>query len=100
MKDIEEIMKILKDLLPELRDRFGVTKIAIFGSFSKGSQTKDSDIDIYVEFDKVPGLKFIELAELLEKALGKKVDLITPVGLKTIRSRKIKEDIERTLTYV
>jgi len=100
MKDLEAIIKILKELLPELRDRFSVSKIAVFGSFSKGSQTKDSDIDIYVEFDKVPGLKFMELAEFLENALGKKVDLITPVGLKTIRSRKIKEDIERTLTYV
>jgi len=44
----EEILQILRRELPYLRERYGVEKVAIYGSFAKDSQTPKSDIDILV----------------------------------------------------
>ena len=60
----------------------------------------DSDIDIFVEFERPIGFKFIEFAEYLERLFGKKVDILTPAGLRGIRIRQIGEDIEESIVYV
>lgn len=64
----------------------GVQRIAIFGSFVKNRQTKESDIDVLVEFR--PGEKtfdnFMELRAFLSKLFGRKIDLVT---LKALKSR-------------
>lgn len=60
-----------------MREKYGVTRIAIYGSFAKGGHAKKSDIDILVQLEKPLGLEFIELAYHLEKVLGRKVDLAT-----------------------
>lgn len=78
-----EILKILKKHKRELKDKFGVKRIGIFGSYVRGEQKESSDIDILVEFEK--GKKnfdnFMNLAFFLEKILGKKVDLVTVEGI-------------------
>lgn len=91
----KEIITILKNELPYLQDIFGVKRIGLFGSSAKGIQKEDSDVDIIVEFEKPIGLKFFELSEHIEKVLGKKVDILTPAGLKSIRVKKVAEDIKR-----
>ncbi len=96
----KEIFSILKNQLPYLRNYFGVSRIAVFGSFAEGSPRENSDVDLLVEFDKSPGLKFIELSEYLEKKIGKKVDILTPGGLKGIRLSRVAEDIKNSLHYV
>ncbi len=96
----EEIIKTLKKELPYLRSFFGVKRIGLFGSFAKGIQREDSDIDIIVEFEKPIGLKFIELSDHIEKALGKKVDILTPAGIESIRVKKVAEDIKKSIVYV
>lgn len=96
----EEIITILKKELPYLRDIFGVKRIGMFGSFAKGIQREDSDVDLVVEFEKPIGLKFIELSEHIEKIIGKKTDILTPAGIKSIRVKKVAEDIERNIVYV
>ncbi len=65
----EEIVSTLKKELPYLRSLFGVKRIGLFGSFAKGIQREDSDVDIIVEFEKPIGLKFIELSDHIEKTL-------------------------------
>ena len=59
-----------------------VQKAWLFGSYARGEETADSDVDILVVFDKDGGksislLKHIKIALELEDILGKKVDLIT-----------------------
>lgn len=96
----EDIITILKKELPYLRNFFGVKRIGLFGSFAKGIQREDSDVDIVVEFEKPIGLKFIEMADHIEKILGKKVDILTPAGIKSIRIKKVAEDIKKSIVYV
>ncbi|MGD0511606.1 MAG: nucleotidyltransferase family protein, partial [Candidatus Micrarchaeaceae archaeon] len=62
LKNSEFFIEILRQHLPELREKYSVSYLGIFGSHIRGEQTKDSDLDVLVEYDKIPGLlKYIEL---------------------------------------
>jgi len=78
---------------------YGVKNIGLFGSFVRGDQTPLSDIDILVEF--MPGKRtfdnFMEVAFLLEKLLGRKVELITPEALSPYIGPHILREVERVL---
>jgi len=74
---IEDILLILRRNLQDLRERYSVRSIEVFGSYVRGEQDEDSDLDILVEFEKVPGLfKYIELEDYLGDLVGLKVDLV------------------------
>ncbi len=96
----EEIVGVLKNDLPYLGSKYGVKRIALFGSFAKGKQMGDSDIDILVEFEEPIGFKFMDFAEYIEKLVGRKVDILTPEGINGIRIKEVAEDIERSMVYV
>jgi len=96
----EKISEILREKYPYLNSEYGVKRLGLFGSYAKGKQTEDSDVDIVAEFDKPVGLKFIEFAEYIEKILGKKADILTREGLKRISVKKVVQDIEKTIMYV
>ncbi len=96
----EETINALKKELPYLKAIFGVKRIGLFGSYSKGIQREDSDVDLIVEFEKPIGLKFVELADYIENILGRKVDILTPEGIKSIRVKKVAEDIKKSVVYV
>ena len=86
----EEILKILREELPYLREKFYVKKIGLFGSYARGEQTKKSDVDLLVEFEKPIGFfTFVKLEDYLNQKLGLKVDLVTPDALKPIIKPKI-----------
>ena len=98
MKTLQEIKVELETLKPTLRERFGVETIGVFGSYTRGEQTKKSDIDILVTFSKdtqVGFFKFLELEEFLTKKLGVKVDLVTKNALKPF----IKDQVLRETVY-
>jgi len=92
----EEIKNKLKNLLPVLSDRFSVEKIGYFGSYSRGEQTEESDIDILVEFRKPVGWEFFDLKEFLENELKIKVDLVSSRALK----EQLRESILKQVQYV
>lgn len=92
----EEIKNKLKNLLPVLSDRFSVEKIGYFGSYSRGDQTEESDIDILVEFRKPVGWEFFDLQEFLENELKIKVDLVSSRALK----EQLRESILKQVQYV
>lgn len=81
MKTFDEIKEILKRHKKELRERFGVKEIGIFGSYVRGEQTEVSDVDILVEFGRSIGLEIVDLKEYLEKILGVRVDLVSKGGI-------------------
>ena len=95
ISSIEEIVAYLKKNKRFFYDRFGVTRMGIFGSFVRGEQTRSSDIDMIVEIEK--GRKnihsFLQLRRFLEKELAKKIDLGFEHSLKPIVRDKIKEQI-------
>jgi len=93
MKTLDEIKNILTQHKEELVDRYKVKEIGIFGSYIRGEQEGESDVDILVEFKEPIGLKFTELAEFLESILGVKVDLVSKGAVKPNRWRYIKEDL-------
>lgn len=94
------ILELIRDKYPYLSQEFGVEKIGIFGSASKGEANEDSDIDIVVRLREPIGFKFIELAEYLENLFHKNVDVLTEAGIDNIRNKKIIEDIKRNIVYV
>lgn len=100
MLNKEKITEILKEKYPYLLSEYGVRKIGLFGSYAKGKQTEKSDIDIIAEFESPIGLKFMEFAEYLEELLGKKIDVLTPEGVKSIIIERIAEDIQKSIIYV
>ena len=81
-------------------DTYGVKRMGLFGSFAKGTSGEDSDVDILVEFEKPVGFEFIELAEYIEELLDRRVDILTPEGIKSIRLKEVASDIERSVVYV
>ncbi len=78
----DEIMATLRAMKPDLVRRFGVHDIALFGSFARGEETDRSDIDILVDVDPEIGLDFVTLADHLEAALGRPVDLVSTRALR------------------
>lgn len=66
-----------KQTIIEICKRNDVSYCAVFGSFARGDATARSDVDLLVRFSKPVGYKFFGLAEELESALGKQVDLAT-----------------------
>ena len=93
MKTLDEIKNILAQHKEELRQKYKVKEIGIFGSYVRGEQKRKSDVDILVEFKEPIGLEFIELAEFLESILEVKVDLVSKGAIKPNRWRYIEEDL-------
>jgi len=73
MKTLNEIRQTLRQHIPELRERFGVRRLAIFGSYARGEATPRSDVDILVEFDRPIGWEIVDLHDYLEDFLGIRV---------------------------
>jgi len=97
MKRVDEIKEALKKHKGELRERFRVKEIGVFGSYVKGEQKKASDIDILVEFEEPIGLfEFMDLEENLSTLLGTKVDLVSKKALKP----RIGEHILKEVVYI
>src|SRR6266849_9338205 len=70
---------------------FGARRIGVFGSFARGDARDDSDVDVYVEFEDAKRTydNFFALHEMLEKLLGRRVDLVTDKSLSETKARLI-----------
>ena len=93
---LDEILQILREHKEELRERYGVKEIGVFGSRVRGEEREESDLDILVEFEadaKVDLIKFVELEEYLSELLGVKVDLVMRSALKPRIGRQILKEV-------
>ncbi len=96
MTALTSIINILTQLKPELKKKYYVNTIGVFGSVVRDDHTEKSDIDIIVDFNKPIGIEFIDLADYIESKLNKKVDLVSKNGVKP----KYLQQIEREIIYV
>ena len=96
-KSISTIVKMLRLHDTDVREKFKITEIGVFGSYVRGEQREDSDIDILVEFEK--GYKtfdnYMELKFFLEDILTSEIDLV----IKTAIRDEIKQNILSEVTY-
>lgn len=89
-----KIENLLRKHKEELKKRFKLKEIGIFGSFVRDEQKKKSDIDILVEFEEPIGLfEFMDLEEYLMKILGAKVDLVSKKALKPRIGKHILQEV-------
>jgi predicted nucleotidyltransferase len=93
MKDLASIKQVLTDIKPELQRRFHVRAIGVFGSYARGDQQPDSDIDIIVDFSQQVGIEFIDLADFIEGKLANRVDLVSRKGIKPPYLKSIEAEI-------
>jgi len=82
MKTKAEILKILQEEKPELVRRYGVKRLALFGSYARESQREGSDADVLVEIEPQIGLGFVELADRIERVLGVRTEVVSRRAIK------------------
>jgi len=83
LKSLDTILADLRRLQPDLKRRYPIGEIAVFGSYARGEQRADSDLDLIVELG--PGLTLIDLARLeaeLSDSLGVPVEVAIKDALK------------------
>jgi hypothetical protein len=96
LKTFTEIKDILKENEKELKMRYGIKNIGIFGSYLKGEADRDSDLDILVEFEQdvdIGLLKFVEIENDLSDLFGIKVDLVEKPALKPRIGKHILKEV-------
>ncbi len=95
MKKLDEIIRRLKELEPELAEKYKVKSLAVFGSFARNQQGENSDLDILVEFSGPVGFEFFRAQRFLEEKLGMKVDLVTRDAIKPGIEKNVLRDLAR-----
>ena len=94
MSEMEKITEKIKTTAQQ----HGLAYVWVFGSYAKGTQTPDSDIDIMVRTEDVSqGFKIVEVKFAFEEALGKRVDIVTTESIKG--SLLEDEDLNEILVY-
>lgn len=78
----DQILETLRRQHAELQRRYPIRRLALFGSWARGDAREDSDVDVLVEVDASIGLRFVELAEDLERALGRPIDVVSRRAIK------------------
>jgi predicted nucleotidyltransferase len=97
MHQTNEIIEKVRGMQQELYEKYHVTRIGIFGSFSQGGQTEKSDLDLVVEFERPIGMMaFVHLKKQIAERIGIQVDLVTPDGLHPL----IRNAVMREVIYV
>ena len=97
LKNLEDIKRILELHKEDFRIRYGVKGIGIFGSYIRGEQREDSDIDILIEFEKtVSLLKVVSLENYLNDLLEMRVDVVPHEDVRA----ELQDEIFREAVYI
>lgn len=96
MYTLDQILKILREKKPDLQKRYPISELGVFGSYARGDNNENSDIDILVDFNGRIGIKFISLAHELEDTFRMKIDLVSRGGIKP----KYLPYVEKSLIHV
>ena len=97
MKTLEQIRKILELNKDELRRRYAVKEMGIFGSYVREEQEKESDVDILIDFEKpVSLLRVVSLENYLSDLLGLKADVVPKEDVRP----ELKDEIFEEAVYL
>jgi predicted nucleotidyltransferase len=93
MKAREQILRTLREQRELLSRRYPIRRLALFGSWARGDAQDRSDVDVLVEMDPSIGLRFVDLAEELEEALGRHVGLVSRHAIKPAYWMRIEPEL-------
>jgi uncharacterized protein len=92
--DKATILAKLKQVKPELQRKYGLSEIALFGSYSRDEQTPESDIDLMLDFESIIARNFFHCVyELEDLFTGKKIQPVLKDGIKPKYFDAIKPDL-------
>ena len=80
--------------------QYSVKRIGLFGSYARGDQTARSDIDFLVEFDRPTYDNFYGLCVYLESLFRRKVEVLTPNAVDSIRVDEVARSIRESVVFV
>lgn len=97
MIERDQVLTILRSSYPEMRERFGIASVALFGSVARAEATEGSDVDVLVDFQEPPTFDvYMGLLEFLEERLHTQVDLVSTTGLRP----RVRPYVEREMIRV
>ncbi|CAN5678301.1 nucleotidyltransferase family protein [soil metagenome] len=89
----EEVISKLTAIKPYLSEKYSVTELALFGSYSRNEQTEQSDIDVMVDIEKPMGMKFLRLIEDIECLFENEVQVVGKKAIKPGYFKVIQQDL-------
>lgn len=93
---MKKLLTYLKKNEAELRNKYGISKMGVCGSFLRGESGVGSDVDLLVEFDEgaeIGLLRFVEIERQLSELLGRHVDLVEKEALKPFIGKQILKEV-------
>lgn len=88
------ILYKLRKIKPDLSKKYGLTELALFGSYSRNHQTDLSDIDLMVDFENPMGMNYFDLVyDLQDEFKDKEVQVVSKKGIKPKYFERIKQDL-------
>lgn len=92
---LADVRRELVAMLPELRQRYPVAYLGVFGSWARGEQTAESDLDLLVDFDgPIDLFAYARLQEEIARRLGLRVDLVHRPGLKPAIGANVLREVQ------
>jgi predicted nucleotidyltransferase len=88
-----EALSILTNLKPFLVEKYQISRLGLFGSTARNEALSSSDVDVLVEVAPTIGLRFVDLAMDIEKALGSRADVVSRRAIDRDRWKTIEQDI-------
>jgi uncharacterized protein len=87
------MLQQLREAVPEMREKFGVKRIGVFGSAARGEARPESDVDVLVEFDDPAFDRYMELKFYLEDLFGRPCDLVLEESLKDSLRESVRAEV-------
>ncbi|MGI0482867.1 nucleotidyltransferase family protein [Geminocystis sp. CENA526] len=94
--DLDVLKDKIRKIKSEIEEEYHIEELGLFGSYVRGEQTKNSDIDLLITFKpeaRFGLVKYIKLQNLFSDRLGKKVDLVMKKGLKPHIGKQILSEV-------
>jgi predicted nucleotidyltransferase len=93
MSTKDQFMGLIERQWGDLRERFAVRRIGLFGSCARDEARDDSDLDVLVEFDRKTFDNYMGLKLFLEDSLGREVDLVIAENIKPLLRKYILAEV-------
>jgi len=89
-----KILKMLRAKKSELERKYHLSELGLFGSYARGEENNQSDIDVLVDFDsRIDGFQYIRLAHELEDLFNHKVDVVSRKGIRPVYLPNVEKDL-------